>query len=109
MRFMMIYTPSTPVPPKPQTMAEIGRFSEEMKQSGVLVSTGGLLPQGGRLKLSNGNLTDGPFAEGKEVVIGWALVDVKTKEEAMEIARRFMRIAGDGDGEVRQVIGPDIK
>jgi hypothetical protein len=41
------------------------------------------------------------------VVIGWAILDVKSKEEAIEFARRFMKIAGDGDCEIRQVMGAD--
>jgi hypothetical protein len=109
MRFMMMYTPASKAPPTPEKMAEIGKFSEEMAKSGVLVSTGGLLPNGGTIKLSNGKFTDGPFTEAKEVVIGWAVIDVKSKEEAFEMARRFIRVAGDGESEIRQVMGPDIR
>ncbi len=109
MRFMMLYTPATKAPPTPEKMAELGKFGEEMAKTGALVSTGGLLPNGGTVKLSNGKFTDGPFTEAKEVVIGWAVIDVKSKEEALELAKRFMRVAGDGEGEIRQVMSPDIK
>jgi hypothetical protein len=54
MRFMMLYTPASKAPPTPEKMAELGKFSEEMAKSGALVSTGGLLPNGGTVKLSNG-------------------------------------------------------
>jgi hypothetical protein len=87
-------------------MAALGKFQEEQAKSGQLISTGGLLPNGGRLTFSKGKFTDGPFAEAKEVVIGWAIVEVKSKEEAMELARRFMSIAGEGVGEIRQMFMP---
>jgi hypothetical protein len=45
-------------------------------------------------------VTDGPFAETKEVIDGFALVNAKSREEAIEIARRFMKVAGDGEGEI---------
>lgn len=109
MRFMTMYTAASKAPPSNETMAGIGKFSEEMAKSGVLVSTGGLLPNGARLKLSGGKFTDGPFAEAKEVVIGWAIIDVKSKEEAIEFSKRFMKIAGDGDCELRQVMGADFR
>jgi len=105
MRFMMMFTPASAAPPTAEKMAEIGKFSEEMAKAGVLVSTGGLLPNGGRIKLVKGKFTDGPFIEAKEVIIGWAIIDVKSKEEALEQAKRFMTIAGDGDGEIRQIMG----
>jgi hypothetical protein len=51
-------------------------------------------------------VTDGPFAEAKEAVAGFALVEVGSKEEAIELARRFRRIVGDGESVVQQVFGP---
>jgi len=51
-------------------------------------------------------VTDGPFTEAKEAVVGFALVEVRSKEEAIELARRFRKIAGDGVSEIRQVFGP---
>jgi hypothetical protein len=48
-------------------------------------------------------VTDGPFVETKELIDGFALIEVKTKEEALEMARRFMEVAGDGTGEILQV------
>jgi hypothetical protein len=52
-------------------------------------------------------LTDGPFSESKEVIVSFALLEVRSKEEAVELARRFWKIAGDGEGDIRQVFGPE--
>jgi hypothetical protein len=69
--------------------------------------TGGLQrpSKGTVLKLSQGafTVTDGPFPETKELIDGFALVQAKSKAEALELAKRFMRIAGEGSGEVLQV------
>ncbi len=51
-------------------------------------------------------MTDGPFAETKELIDGFALIQVASKEEAIDVARRFMSIAGDGKGEILQVFEP---
>lgn len=110
MQFLMIYTPDDASPPSPEKMAELGQFGAEAAASGVLVATGGIFPSsmGARVRLSGGNfsVTDGPFPESKEVMGGWVIVQVGSKEEAIEQARRFMSIAGDGDGEIRQLTDP---
>ncbi len=91
-------------------MAAIAKFSQEMAASGVLLMTGGLQrpTKGTQVKLAGGKFTatDGPFAETKELIDGFALVQAKSREEAIEIARRFMTIAGDGEGEILQVFDP---
>jgi hypothetical protein len=51
-------------------------------------------------------MTDGPFAEAKEAVAGFALIEVRSKEEAIELARRFRKIVGDGESVMQQVFGP---
>lgn len=111
MQFLMIYTPNDGTPPSPEKMAELAQFGEQAKQSGVLVATGGMFPssKGARVRLSNGkfSVTDGPFPETKEVMAGWVIVNVNSKEEAIEQARRFMSIAGDGEGEIRQLTDPN--
>ena len=48
-------------------------------------------------------MTDGPFTESKELIAGFAIVQTRTREEAVELARRFLVIAGDGESEVRQM------
>jgi hypothetical protein len=96
-------------PPDEKLMAEMGKFIEEMTKAGVLLATGGLDPKGTHIKSSGGKVTvtDGPFAEAKEVVVGFALIETRSKEEAIELSKRFWQIVGDGEGEIRQVFGPE--
>ena len=110
MQFLMIYTPEDATPPSPEKMAKLGEFGEEMARIGVVVATGGMFPSsmGARVRLSQGKftVTDGPFPELKEVMAGWAIIKASLKEEAIEHARRFMAIAGDGEGDIRQLTDP---
>lgn len=119
MTFMLMTKPGPePVPPpSPELMAAMAKFTEEMRASGVLVSTGGLYPsaKGARLRLAGGKITitDGPFTETKEMIGGYAVVKVKSKEEALEISRQFMQIHADVlgssyelDAEARQMYEP---
>lgn len=110
MRFLLTYTATDNSPPSPEKMAAIGKLVEDNMKSGILLDTGGMLPlsKGARVKQTGGKFTatDGPFPETKELVIGYAIVQVRSKEEAIEQARRFMAVAGDGEGEVRQLSGP---
>ena len=94
--------------PDEQMYAEMGKFIEELTRTGVLLATGGLDP-GTHVNSSGGKitLTDGPFTESKEVIVSFALLEVRSKEEAVELARRFWKIAGDGEGDIRQVFGPE--
>jgi hypothetical protein len=107
MKFLMTYAQTSKAPPTPEKMAAIAKFSQEMAASGVLLMTGGLQrpSRGTQVKFAAGKFTatDGPFAETKELIDGFALVQTKSREEAIELARRFMSIAGEGDGEVLQV------
>ena len=110
MKYLMTYAQKSKTPPTPENMAAIGKFTQEMAASGVLLMTGGLQrpTKGTQLKLADGKFTatDGPFAETKELIDGFALVEVKSKEEAFAVAERFMKIAGDGEGEILQVFDP---
>jgi hypothetical protein len=111
MRFMMIYKPADTtdmeagVPPTQDEIAKMGKFIEEMAKSGVLLATDGLQPssKGARVRLSGGKLTvtDGPFTETKELIAGFAIVQVKSKAEVIELAGRFLKLAGDGESEIR--------
>jgi hypothetical protein len=90
-------------------MAEMGRLVESERKAGVLVETGGLLPismGGARVKSQGGKFTvmDGPFTESKELVAGFAIVEVNSLEEALEASKRFYNVAGDGEGEIRQIV-----
>lgn len=107
MRFLMT-TYGGGEPPDEQLYADMGQFVEEMTRAGVLLATGGLDPVGSQLVSSGGKVTvtDGPFAEAKETIVSFALIEARSKGEALELARRFWAVAGDGRGEVRQVYGP---
>jgi hypothetical protein len=109
MRFLMTYT-GEDHNPGPEKMAAIAKFGEETTKAGILLDTGGILPisQGAMGKLENGkfSLIDGPYPETKEMVLGYAIIQVRSREEAIEQARRFMMIAGDGECEIRQLMGP---
>ena len=80
-------------------MEAMGRFVQKSLQEGSLVDTGGLLPSkdGFRIRLAKGSIsvTDGPFAEAKEVIGGYWMIQVKSKEEAIEWARRCPASAND--------------
>ena len=95
-------------PPTPQMIEEVGKFTEETRRAGILLATGGLAPTTTRVRNAGGKLTvtDGPFTETKELTGGFALVEVRTKEEAIEIGRRFLKIVGDGSSTIQEVFGP---
>jgi hypothetical protein len=109
MRYLCLYKPARQegIPPSPQHIAEMGKFIEEITKAGVLLATEGCAPsaKGARVRLSDGKftVTDGPFTEVKELVGGFALIQTKTKEEAVEWTKRFLKVAGDGESEVRLV------
>lgn len=111
MRFLSIYkSVETGLPPTMEEMTRMGRHIEEMMKSGALISTEGCLPsaKGARVRRSGEKLTvtDGPFAETKEVVGGFALLQANSKEDAIELVKAFMKIAGDGECEIRQLYEP---
>jgi hypothetical protein len=111
MKFLMTYAqkPDAP-PPSPAQLAQLGAFTEKNIKSGVVVMTGGLVrPSSGiQLRADGGkvSVTDGPFAETKELIDGFALVEVHSREEAIALATEFMQIAGDGKGEILQMFDP---
>ena len=96
--------------PSAKLMADMGTLVEEMTRSGVLIDTAGLRPtaEGFRVRLSGGKMrvTDGPFTEAKEVIGGYAILEAKSKDEAVELTKRFLKIHGDEwelECEVRQL------
>ena len=95
--------------PDQQLYAEMGRFVEELTRAGVLLATGGLDTGGTHIKATEGRVTliDGPYTEAKETIVSFALIDVRSKQEAIELARRFWAIVKDGEGDLRQVVGPE--
>jgi len=94
-------------PPSPEMMARMGTFMEEVNKAGVLLATDGLHPsaKGARVRLSNGKFSviDGPFTESKELVASYAVLQVKSKEEAIEWTKRFLKVLGQGECEIRQI------
>jgi hypothetical protein len=94
--------------PDEKMFAEMAKFVEEMTAAGILLATGGLEPGGVRLTSVGDEITvtDGPFTEAKEVAAGFALVEVRSKEEAIELGRRFRKVVGDGVSVIQQVFGP---
>jgi hypothetical protein len=108
MKFLSIYkTAERSVPPSQEEMARMGKLVEDGMKAGFLLATEGCLPTalGARVRMSGGKLTvtDGPFAEAKEVVGGFALLRANSKEEALEMVKNFLQVAGDGECELRQL------
>jgi hypothetical protein len=108
MKFLSIYkTAERSAPPSQEEMARMGKLVEDGMKAGFLLATEGCLPSalGARIRMSSGKLTvtDGPFAEAKEVVGGFALLRAKSKEEALEMVKNFLQVAGDGECELRQL------
>jgi len=105
---------STAQAPSEQLMADMGRLIDELTRTGQLVSTAGLRPtaEGARVRLRRGgelSVTDGPFAEVKEVIAGYAVVEAPSLAEAVDLAKRFLRVHGndwDLECEVRALDGP---
>jgi hypothetical protein len=111
MRFLSIYkTAETGVPPAPEQMETMQKLVEEGMKAGWLLATEGCLPSalGARVRASGGKLSviDGPFIESKEVIGGFALLEAGSKEEAIQMARDFLKVAGDGECELRQIFTP---
>ena len=112
MRFMMLYKPAhdpaASFPPCKEYLAEMEKLIDDAKKSGELIATEGLQPmsKGARVKLSGGKLTviDGPFIEAKELIGGFAILQLKSKEEAIGSAKRFLQVAGEGVVEIRQIV-----
>ena len=113
MRFMMIVRSDEQmeagVLPTEQELAEMGRYNEELVKAGVMLAGEGLQPssKGARVRFSGGKptVTDGPFAETKELIAGFWIIQVNSREEAIEWARRVP--FREGEIELRQVFEAD--
>jgi hypothetical protein len=96
-------------PPPAELYERMGKFVEEAVSAGVIVATGGISPtsEGVKITLTNGDYTvvDGPFAEAKELVGGWALMECRDLAEATEWSKRFLGVLGEGEVRVRPVSG----
>ena len=109
MRFMVLVKADerteAGVMPSQEELAEMGNYNEELARAGVMLAGEGLHPssKGARVKYSGGErtVTDGPFTEAKELIAGFWLIQVKSKEEAIEWAKRAP--FREGEVEIRQV------
>ncbi|HEY3456514.1 MAG TPA: YciI family protein [Bryobacteraceae bacterium] len=108
MRFLSIYkTAERGIPPTQEEMERMGKLIEEGMKAGYLLAVEGCLPSanGARIRLSNGEITvtDGPFTESKEIVGGMAILQANSKAEAITHVKDFLKVAGDGECELRQL------
>jgi hypothetical protein len=108
MKFLSIYkTAERNTPPTQEEMVAMGKLVEEGMKAGWLLATEGCLPTalGGKVRRSGDKIIvmDGPFAEAKEVVGGFAILKANSKQEAIELTRQFLRVAGEGECELRQL------
>jgi hypothetical protein len=117
MRFMMLMIPAvykTNAPadftPDPAAVAAMGKYNEQLQKAGILLALDGLTPPAGAARVSfaggKPKVTDGPFAEAKESVGGYWMIQVKSREEAVEWATRCPAAAGDTI-ELRRVFDPE--
>jgi hypothetical protein len=112
MRYMLINKADADaeagVPPSAEQLASVEKWKDDMVRAGILLAAEGLRPtsQGTRVSAAGGKVTvtDGPFAETKELVAGFVLIQVKSHDEAVTWATRFVDAwAADCDIEVRKV------
>ncbi len=107
---IMTMDPTAIQTPSPGEMERMGNLIEEMKRNGALIDTGGAMP--GSLEMTvarkNGSysITDGPFAEAKEVIGGFALLEVSGREEAIAFTRQFLDLVGDATCHLHEVTPP---
>ncbi len=119
MRFMYVVTSSQPPrQPTPALMEAMHKLAEREIKAGRMVDSGGLLPVamgGAQVKISDGKLSvvDGPFVETKEMIGGYAIFELRNKEEALAAAREFMQLhldhmpGWDGICEIRMMASPE--
>lgn len=117
MRYLVLLRGTNPpTPPPAELMDGIMKLGDEATKAGALLDTAGLQPSvnGARVALTGGQLsvTDGPFAEAKEL-ISYAVYEVRTKEEAVEWTNRFVKLHRDlwegweGEADVLKIFGPE--
>jgi hypothetical protein len=110
-RFMLLLkydeAAASATPPDPAMFEEMGRFNTAMVDAGVLLAGEGLMPSAqGAVVAFDGEeptVSDGPFTEAKELVGGFAILEAQSKQEAIELTKAFLAVAGDGECEVREL------
>jgi hypothetical protein len=110
MKFISIYTidrDAHETQPDEAAMAAMGALIGEMQSAGVLLDFGGVNSSGTELRVrksgSQMTVTDGPFTETKEIVGGYAVLSVASRDDALAWTRRFLEVAGDGVSELHQL------
>lgn len=108
MKFLSVYkTAERTVPPSQEEMAAMGKLVGEAMKAGWLLATEGCLPTitGARVRKADGKtvVTDGPFAETREQIGGFAILKADSKEHAIELTKYFLSHAADGECELRQI------
>jgi hypothetical protein len=108
MRYISIYThEASPSPPSPEMMAKMGALIEDGMKAGWLIVTEGVSfsdkpvkvrSRGGKL-----TVTDGPFAEAKEVLGGYAIMEARDRAHILELTNKFLAVAGDGTCEIHEL------
>jgi hypothetical protein len=92
----IVTSPQPPGPPTPALMEAMGRLAEREIKAGRMIDTGGLLPvaMGAQVRITDGklNVVDGPFVETKEMIGGYAIFELRNKEEAVAAAVEFMQL-----------------
>jgi hypothetical protein len=116
MRFMFIVSSSQFMPPTPELLGAMNKLADREIKAGRMIDTGGLMPlaTGAQVRIKDGSLSvvDGPFVEAKEVVGGYAIFELRDKEEALATAKEFMQLHKDhmpgwnGVCELRAFVGP---
>ena len=116
MRFMFIVKSAHPGPPTPELMEAMHKLADREIKAGRMLDNGGLMPlaTGAQVRITDGKLSvvDGPFVEAKEVIGGYAIFELRDKEEAVASAKEFMQLHKDlmpgweGTCEVRAFAGP---
>ena len=114
---MMVKAAENPGLPPKALMDAMEKLTQEAVKNGSMVMGGGLAPtaQSNRVRLSGGKISviDGPFTESKEVIGGFPIMDLKSKEEALEVAKHFIDLhrqhwpGWEGESEVRQMFGTE--
>jgi hypothetical protein len=93
--------------PSQELMSAMGKLISEWAQAGILVSTEGLLPSslGARVRIDGGKfaVANGPFDDAKQAIGGYAIINAKSKDEAIELTKAFLQVVGEGESEVRQM------
>lgn len=118
MQFLMLVKHGeNPGPPPKEFLDAMAKLGEDAAKSGTMIASGGLVPlsKSTRVRLARGKVTamDGPYTEAKEVVGGFAMFELKSHQEALDGAMRFMELhkkywpGWEGETEIRQVLGPE--